>query len=255
MILNGKTAVITGCMRGIGRTTLDVFVKNGATVFACCESETEEFNDYITSCRIQNDQENDRRQIIPLYFDMLDEVAIKEAVKVIQRTKKPIDILVNIAGVTNDALFHMLTMEQLKRNFMINFFSPVMLTQYITRLMLKNNNGGGGCIINVSSISALDGSVGQLAYASSKAALISATLTLSRELGPKNIRVNAIAPGVIDTNMTKNLPEEVFRRQMNRSSLKRTGSPEEVANVILFLASNSSRYITGQILRVDGGIG
>jgi 3-oxoacyl-[acyl-carrier protein] reductase len=94
-----------------------------------------------------------------------------------------------------------------------------------------------------------------VAYASSKSALIGATLTLSREFGPKNIRVNAIAPGVIDTDMTKYLPKEVFQRQMNRSSLKRSGLPAEVANVILYLASDASSYITGQVFRIDGGIG
>jgi 3-oxoacyl-[acyl-carrier protein] reductase len=187
-----------------------------------------------------------------LYFDLLDESAIKQAVNDIQKSKKPIDILVNIAGITDDSLFHMLTMEQLKRNFTVNFFSQMLLTQYITRLMLRN---GKGSVVNVSSISALDGNTGQVAYASSKAALIGATLTLSRELGPKNIRVNAVAPGVIDTAMTKHLPEEAFSRQMNRSKLKRIGYPEEVANTILYLASDVSAYITGQVWRIDGGIG
>jgi 3-oxoacyl-[acyl-carrier protein] reductase len=254
MILAGKTAIITGCLRGIGRAALDVFVKNGATVFACCEKETEEFNDHINRILQHHGKKADHQQIIPLYFDLSDEAAIKESVRVIQKTKKTIDVLVNIAGVTNDALFHMLTMEQLNKTFTINFFAPVLLTQYVTRLMLKNNNGGGS-IIFVSSISALDGSAGQMAYASSKAALIGATLTLSREFGPKNIRVNAIAPGVIDTMMTKHLPSEVFQRQMNRSSFKRVGLPEEVANVILYLASDVSSYITGQVIRIDGGIG
>jgi 3-oxoacyl-[acyl-carrier protein] reductase len=192
------------------------------------------------------------KQIIPLCFDLSDEDAVKRAVRVVQQKKMPIDILVNVAGITNDALFHMLTMEQLKKNFMINFFSPILFTQYITRMMIHN---GKGNVINVSSISALDGSAGQIAYASSKAALIGATLTLSRELGPKNIRVNAVAPGVIDTEMTRHLPEEVFHRQMKRSNLRRIGLPEEVANVILYLASDASSYITGQVWRIDGGIG
>jgi 3-oxoacyl-[acyl-carrier protein] reductase len=246
LLLKEKTAVITGCMQGIGRTTMDVFVENGASVFACCQKETNDIKEHINKLQVEG------YEITPLYFDLLDEDAIKQTVNIIQKTKKPIDILVNIAGVTDDALFHMLTMERLRKNFEVNFFSQVLFTQYITRLMLQNRHGN---VINVSSISALDGNVGQVAYASSKAAFIGTTLTLSRELGPQNIRVNAVAPGIIDTAMTKSLPQVALTRQLNRSKLKRLGIANEVANVILFLASDASSYITGQIWRIDGGIG
>jgi 3-oxoacyl-[acyl-carrier protein] reductase len=242
--LHGKTAVITGCMQGIGKTTMETFIESGADVFACCQKETTGLNEYIESVG--------KDRITPLYFDLLDESTVKKAAMTIQKTRRPVDILVNIAGVTDDVLFPMLTMEKLKRNFAINFFSPILFTQYISHLMLRR---GKGSIINVSSISALDGNAGQVAYASSKAALIGATLTLSREFGPKGIRVNAVTPGVIDTDMTRELPENELERQMGRSKLKRKGTAKEVADTIAFLASDFSSYITGQVIRIDGGIG
>ena len=248
MLLQGKNAVITGCLQGIGKATLEIFAQNGANVFACVQKESTEYSEYISTLSEKNNVE-----IIPVYFDLLDEQAIKNGVSVIQKTKKPIDILVNVAGVAFDALFHMVTMEQLKKTFEINFFSQIYFTQYITKLMLKNPNGGS--VVNISSISALDGNPGQLSYSSSKAALIAASKTMSAELAPKGIRVNAIAPGVIDTAMTANLPEEAMNRQMARSDLKRLGLPEEVAGAILYLASDMSKYVTGQVIRVDGGIG
>ena len=154
--------------------------------------------------------------------------------------------------MNRDAIFHMVTMDQLKDTFQINFFSQMLLTQYITKLMLKNKKGS---VINISSIAGIDGNIGQLSYAASKAALISATKTLSQELGPKGIRVNAIAPGVIATAMTADLPEEAKTRLMSKSDIKRLGSPEEVANAIIYLASDLSSFVTGQVIRVDGGIG
>ncbi|WP_255342511.1 SDR family NAD(P)-dependent oxidoreductase [Dickeya sp. DW 0440] len=191
-------------------------------------------------------------EIIPVYFDLMDYDAIKQGANFIQKTKKSIDILANIAGANIDAYFHMMTMEQLRNTFSINFFSQMYLTQYITKLMVRNKKGS---VINVSSISAIDGNPGQLAYSSSKAAIIAATKTLATELGQHGIRVNAVAPGIIKTRMTEDLPTEALDRQLNRCELHRIGLPEEVANAILYLASDSSSYITGQVIRVDGGIG
>jgi len=247
MLLIGKTAVVTGCLQGIGLATLNLMAANGANVFACCQKQTPEIEGHMG--RLSDHYGVD---IVPVYFDLLDEQAIKAAASTIQKAKKPIDILVNVAGANFDALFHMISMEQMQKTFQINFFSPMLFTQYITRLMLKN---GAGSVINVSSISAIDGNPGQLSYASSKAAMLAATTTLSAELAPKGIRVNAIAPGVIDTDMTKDLPDDVMERQMILSDLKRVGTPEEVASLIVFLASDKSNFITGQIIRVDGGIG
>ncbi|GBO47593.1 SDR family NAD(P)-dependent oxidoreductase [Pectobacterium versatile] len=247
MLLAGKNAVITGCLQGIGRATLEAFAREGASVFACCQTEDAAFNGYLIDL-----SEKYRVEIIPVYFDFLDEDEIKKGVAVIQKSKKPIDILVNVAGITLDAFFHMITMEQMKKTFAVNFFSQMFFTQYITKLMLRQKKGS---VINVSSISALDGNPGQLSYSASKAALIAATKTLSAELAPQGIRVNAVAPGVIQTAMTANLPQEVVDRQMARCELKRLGLPEEVAKAILYLASDASSYITGQVVRIDGGMG
>jgi len=246
-MLSGKTAVITGCLQGIGRATLDLFAEKGANVFACCQTSSADF--------VQHLEELSRKynvKIIPVYFDLLDEAAIKQGVKEIQQAKMHVDVLVNIAGTNIDALFHMVTMEQLRKTFEINFFSQILFTQYITRLMLKQ---GKGSVINVSSISALDGNIGQLAYSASKGAIISATKTMAQELGPKGIRVNAIAPGVIQTTMTANLPAEAMHRLLSRSDINRVGLPIEVANLIAYLASDMSNFVTGQVIRIDGGIG
>jgi len=245
-LLKGKTAIITGCLKGIGRATMDLFAQNGADIFACCQFESEEFKHHIEvlskdTCVL----------IYPLYFDLCDSEQIKTAIKFIRSAKRNIDVLVNIAGMTQDALFHMTTIDQLKKIFEVNFFSQIMFTQYVTKLMLQNKTGS---VINISSISAIDGNMGQLSYSSSKAAIIGATKTMSIELAPYGIRVNALAPGVIKTDMTANLPIDILDKQLGKIKLKYFGFPLEVASSILFLASDMSSYITGQIIRIDGGM-
>lgn len=247
MLLAGKWAVITGCLQGIGKATLESFTAAGASVFACCQQEDPAFSALIARLQTQHNVE-----VIPVYFDLLDDASIKQAALTIQKAKKPVEILVNIAGANFDAIFPMITLAQLQKTFAINLFSQLVFTQYITKLMLRQKKG---CIINISSISALDGNAGQLAYAASKAAWVAATKTLSAELGPQGIRVNAVAPGVIATAMTAELPDAVMARQMARCELKRPGLPEEVAKVLLYLASDGASYVTGQIIRVDGGMG
>jgi len=246
MLLKGKNAVITGCLKGIGRSVLELFARNGANIWACCQYESPDFTQDIKELAAANNV-----WITPLYFDLLDPEQIKTAAHSIRETKQPVDVLVNIAGMTHDALFHMTTMDQMKKVFEVNFFSQMLLTQYITRNMLRHKSGS---VIFISSISAIDGNPGQLSYTASKAAIIGATKTLSSELAGYGIRVNAVAPGVIKTEMTANLPAEVMERLMAKSDLKHMGLPSEVAEVILFLASDMSSYITGQIIRIDGGI-
>jgi len=246
-MLKGKTAVITGCLQGIGRKTMEVFAANGADIMACSYKQTEEFESHIKEL-----QDQYHVTIKPVYFDMGNTDQIKKAAVEIKKEKKPIHILANIAGITRDAMFQMVTMDQLQETFQVNFFSQIIFTQYMVKLMLHN---GGGSIIFTSSITGLDGNVGQLAYGASKAALIAAMKTMSKELGPKGIRVNAIAPGVIKTPMTEVLPQEIIDQKLIKSDLGRIGTEEEVANLILYLASKKSSYITGQTIRIDGGIG
>lgn len=246
MLLQGKNAVITGCLQGIGGATLENFAKNGSNVWACALAPTDEFE---ATCKKLAEENN--VWIKPIYFDLLNQDQIKAALKQIASEKLPVHILVNIAGMTKDAIFHMISMDQMRLVFEVNFFSQMFLTQYITKLMVRQKEGS---VIFISSISALDGSYGQLSYSSSKAALIGATKTLSVELAGKGVRVNAIAPGVIATDMNKVVPEDIIQGHIKQMSIKRLGKPDEVSKAILFLASDLSAYITGQIIRVDGGI-
>ena len=189
--------------------------------------------------------------ITPVYFDLADSEQIKAGMKTIISAKQKVDILVNIAGITYNALFHMTSMEKMKNVFEIDFFAQLLISQYITKLMVRQKSGS---VVFVSSTSGIDGNSGQLAYSSAKAALIGATKTLAEELADHNIRVNAIAPGVIKTDMTAELTEDNFDRLVEKSKLGRAGTPEETAETLLFLASDISSYITGQVIRVDGGM-
>jgi 3-oxoacyl-[acyl-carrier protein] reductase len=246
MILNNKNAIITGCIQGIGKATLEEFAKNGANIWACALEYNEDFEAY---CHKLSEENN--IWIKPIYFNLLNQDEIKVGLKKIASDKLPVDILVNIAGMTKDAITHMVTMDQMKLIFEINFFSQIYLTQFVTKLMIRQ---GYGSVVNTSSISAIDGSYGQLSYSSSKAALIGATKTLSKELASKGVRVNAIAPGVISTDMNKIVPDNIIQENIKKMKIKRLGNADEVAKTILFLASDLSNYITGQIIRIDGGI-
>lgn len=245
-MLTGKNAVVTGALQGIGRATVDYFASMGANVWACALCPTDEFEAHCKEI-----SEKYGVWVKPVYFNLLNQDEIKAAVKTIQSEKLPVDILVNIAGMTKDALFQMVSMDTLHQIFEVNYFSQIYFSQFMTKLMLRN---GKGSIIFVSSISALDGNAGQVAYASSKAALIGAMRSMSKELASKGIRVNAVAPGVIDTDMNKVVPQEVKDEKIKTMDIKRLGNAEEVASTIAFLASDLSDYITGQVVRIDGGI-
>lgn len=246
-MLKGKTAVVTGCLKGIGRETLDHFAAAGADVFACCQFPTEEFESHLQELR-----DVCGVQVWPVYFDMTDNNAIRDAARTIQQEHRKIDALVNIAGLNRDAFFQMVRPEDLQLTFQVNFFSQIIFSQYIVKLMLR---GGGGSVIFTSSVSGLNGNEGQLAYAASKAALVAAVKTMAEELGSGGVRVNAVAPGLIDTDMYKNVPPEVVENKVKKTDLKRMGKTGEVADTIVFLASDMSSHITGQILRIDGGLG
>ena len=247
MLLQNKTAVVTGCNRGIGKKILEVFSANGATVFACVRNISKEFKSNIDEI-----EKNTKNKIIPIQFDLSNETQIKEATNSILASNKPIDILVNNAAMIHTAIFQMTSIKKLKEVFEIDFFSQTNFTQYILKSMIKNKKGS---ILYISSSSALDGNEGRSAYSSAKSALIAQSKVLSRELGVHNIRVNTIAPGLTDTDMMKeNTTQETIKDVLSRVSLRRIASTEEIANTALFLSSDLSSYITGQVIRVDGGM-
>ena len=247
LLLKNKNTVITGCNRGIGKEIVRVFAENGANIWACVRKESETFSKYIN-----NLEQKHSVSINPVYFDLSDEEQIKTGVKTIKETKEPVDILVNNAGAIFKALFQMTSMKKLKEMFEINYFSQMLLTQYISRIMMRQKSGS---IINISSSAALEGNEGRTAYASAKAAMITSTKVLAKELAPYNIRVNAVAPGLTQTEMMESsTPEDALKETLNRICMKRGGQPEEIANSVLFLASDLSSYMTSQVLRVDGGM-
>ena len=247
MLLKNKTAVVTGCNRGIGKKILEVFSANGATVFACVRNIDEEFKSFLNELK-----QKFNNQIIPIQFDLNDEKKIKEAANIILTSNKSIDILVNNAATIHTSIFQMTPAKKLKELFEVNFFSQTIFTQYILKSMVKNKKGS---IVYISSSSALDGNEGRSAYSSAKAAIIAHAKVLSRELGVHNIRVNSIAPGLTNTDMMKkNHKEKIISEMVSRISLRRIANPEEIANVVLLLSSNLTSYITGQVIRVDGGM-
>ena len=247
MLLQNKTVVVTGCNRGIGKKILEVFSANGATIYACVRNITEEFKTYLNE--IKNKFNN---QIIPIQFDLNDENQIKMAANNVLLSNPSIDILVNNAATIHTALFQMTSIKKLKEVFETDFFSQALFTQYILKSMIKNKTGS---ILYISSTSALDGNEGRSAYSSAKAAMIAQAKVLSREVGMYNIRVNAVAPGLTDTDMMRqSTPKEIINEVIPRISLKRIANPEEIANVAVLLSSDLSSYITGQVIRVDGGM-
>lgn len=246
MLLTGKNSVITGCQKGIGKTTLECFALHGSNVWACAQAPDQEFDQFCADLAKRANV-----WVKPIYFDFANHDAVKSGLKSIANDKLPIDSLANIAGLTRDALVHMTSMDQLKLVFEVNVFAQIAISQFVTKIMLRQERGS---VINVSSTSALDGSHGQLAYSASKAAMLGVTKTMSRELGPRGIRVNAVAPGVIDTDMNKTVPSDVIAKRLRFMSIARMGKSCEVANAIVFLASDLSNYITGQVIRTDGGM-
>lgn len=247
MLLKNKNAVITGAGGGIGKATVECFAKNGANVWACEIRPSEKFEADMARIAEENGV-----WIRPLYFDVTDDEDLKKAVKEIRSAKVSVDILANIAGIVAESTsFHMTGMDKMKRVFEVNFFALTALTQLISRIMARQNSGS---IVNVASIAGIDGDPAQYEYAASKAAVIGGTKKLARELAANNIRVNAIAPGMIETNMGGQIEESLKEQILSKVMMKRMGRPEEIAQAIAFLASDYASYMTGQVIRVDGGI-
>lgn len=244
--LIGKTALITGCNRGIGKAILEALVRNGANVICANRSDTEEFREYIRKLSFDY-----KVSIETVYIDLTDEESIKLVFKDINKQKKMIDILVNNAGIPHGGLMLFTPISRIKEVFQVNFFSQILMTQQVAKIMSKQKKGS---IINMSSVTALDNQAGWTAYGSSKGALLSFTRTVARELAPLGIRVNAVAPGLIDTIMGGEMDEKTQNEMLSRCAMHRKGKPEEVANLIVYLASDEASYITGQTIRIDGGM-
>lgn len=247
MLLKGKTAVVTGCRRGIGRAILERFVEEGADVWACVRTIDDEFSETVKALRDQHGT-----SVTPVSFDMSSADAVKEGARAILSANQPIDILVNNAGVIMTGPFHMMSLESARGLFEVNFFSQLLLTQYISRSMIRHKRGS---IVNIASSAGIEGNEGRTAYAASKAALMTASRVMARELAVHGIRVNAVAPGLTETDMmSSSTAPDALAATLGRLCLRRTGRPEEIANAVLFLASDQSSYMTGQVLRVDGGM-
>jgi 3-oxoacyl-[acyl-carrier protein] reductase len=246
MLLHGKNAVITGCAHGIGKAILELFAANGANIWACAHTKTDEFEVMTRSLSEQYHVE-----IRPLFFDLHDQEQVKSAAKSITSQKLPVDILVNNAGITYNALFLMSSMEKVREVFEINFFAPFLFSQYLAKAMMKQRKGS---IINISSSAGIDGNAGRSVYGASKAAVICATKAMAAELGESGVRVNSIAPGITRTTMLSSMTEKVIEETVQQTNMKRMGDPEDIARAVLFLASDLSSYVTGQVLRVDGGM-
>jgi 3-oxoacyl-[acyl-carrier protein] reductase len=245
MLLKNKTAIITGASRGIGLAILELFAKNGSHIIACHRNGNPEYEEHLKTLADKNNVD-----IITMCFDFSDENAVKTAGKAII-AGKCCDILVNCAGIAHGGLFQMTTVADLRRIFEVNYFGQMLFTQNIIKIMTRQKSGS---IINIASVAGIDGRVGNVAYGTSKSALILATKTLATELAPHNIRVNALAPGIIETDMYFQMESKAREQLVSSSAMRRAGKPEEVAQAALFLASNMSSYITGQVIRVDGGL-
>ncbi len=246
MLLENKTAVVTGCNRGIGKAILTRFAENGANVIAIVRKESETFSQYCDELEKKNDI-----KIHTVYADFSSEEEVNNAVKEIRKLKLPIDILVNNIGIANPLnILTMTKMETIHQAFQVNLFSALLLTQGIAKLMMRQKSGS---VVFVSSSAAFDGG-SNIEYCASKGAINGAVKRLAIELGAFGIRVNAVAPGLTSTDMGNSMSEEDEAIALSMNVMKRKGDVTEIADSVLFLASDMASFITGQILRVDGGL-
>ena len=242
-MLKGKIAFVTGCNRGIGRSVAEKFAENGATVYANAKKS----GSLASLCN----KDYGEGAIIPVYFDVTDRPATRLAFMKIMKEQGRLDCLVNNAGILVDTLITMLDRATLRNIYEVNVFAVFEMMSYASRIMSKQKSGA---IINIASICGDEGGMrGQTAYSSSKGAVIALTKTAAKELGEFNVRVNAVAPGFIDTDMFRSGPRDIQKQLVNGVYLNhRVGLPAEVADVCVFLASDKSSYVNGENIRVDG---
>jgi 3-oxoacyl-[acyl-carrier protein] reductase len=244
-LLKGKTAVITGAARGIGKAIAIKFAKEGANIA-------------FTDLAINEDAENTKKEIEALGVKVMayasnaaDFAQTEQVVNQIITDFGSLDILINNAGITKDGLMLRMSEAQWDAVINVNLKSAFNFIHAALPQMMKQR---GGSIINMASVVGVHGNAGQANYASSKAGLIALAKSVAQEMGPKGIRANAIAPGFIETAMTAALPEKVREEWKKRIPLRRGGTPEDIAEVATFLASDMSSYVTGQVIQIDGGM-
>ena len=242
----GKNVVITGSSRGIGLAILELFAQEGANIAACSNRQSETVINQYKEIAKKNSV-----QITPFFFDMSNEDVVKEGVREVKSIMPVVDVLVNNAGISHIAPFVMSKIEDLHKVFQVNYFSQMVFTQGLLGSLKKAK---GASIVNLTSIAGLDGGIGVTAYGSSKAAIALTTKVLAQELAFFKIRVNAVAPGMVETDMATSMGEKAIENTAGSAALKRLAKPEEVAQLVGYLASEDASYITGQIVRVDGGI-
>ncbi|MEY8430302.1 SDR family oxidoreductase [Lachnospiraceae bacterium 48-42] len=238
--------MITGSNRGIGNAILRDLCKNGKNVIAHSRCVRDYFSENIYE--LSNKYQVDIR---PVYFDMTDSEQMRKELKQIFSEKKQIDCLINCAGTALFSFFPLMKISEIRRIFDINLFSVMELTQLVVRQMIKRRKG---CIVNISSTAGFDLKTNNSAYGVSKAALNAFTKELAMELGQFNIRVNAVAPGIVDTDMVKEIGESNYDMLISNSALNRAAIPEEISNVVRWLCSDEASYVNGQIIRADGGM-
>lgn len=248
MNLDGKVAIVTGSSRGIGYEIAKLFLENGAKVVVCGSN----INSAKKACdKLKSELNILGEMIFPVSLDMRDADTIKDVVDTVIAKWSRIDILVNNAGITSNRSFLDTTLEEFKDMFEVNFFGPVTLTREVVKYMKET----GGSIINTGSMVGIYGGRGQVDYACSKASIHGLTKSLAKELGEYNIRVNAVAPGVVATDMMGDfVSSQMSSRLVNMTPLRSMAKASDLAGAYLYLASDLSKFTTGTIIQVDGGL-
>ena len=244
-LLEGKIAIITGGSRGIGRGIAKIFAQQGANVAFTYSSSVTEAN------QLEEELKTFGVKVKGYQSNAADFNQCEQLVEEVVKDFGTVDILINNAGITKDTLLMRMSEEDFDKVIQVNLKSVFNMTKAAQKIMLKQRKGS---IINISSVVGVQGNAGQANYAASKAGILGFTKSVALEMGSRNIRCNAIAPGFIETEMTATLKPEIVEGWRNAIPLKRGGQPEDVANACVFLASDLSSYITGQVLRVDGGM-